>query len=102
MERGGIKHGLLSYALVDEGLEQELAARNGRILMSEWLKYAVQEVPRLFREGEKKGVVQVKGGPEIDRDIYTDKKKTPLFSQQPVLFDFARGRSEVIVAITSK
>ena len=57
----GEPHGLLSYALISEGLEEGRAAfrpKDGRILISEWLAYAAEEVPRLFNEGESKGVIQ--------------------------------------------
>jgi hypothetical protein len=66
VERDGIKHGLLSYASLDEGLKEGLAdfqPPDGKIRMSEWLTYGEQEVPKLFREGDAKGVIQRKGGP---------------------------------------
>jgi hypothetical protein len=98
VERGGIDHGLLSYALVDEGLTQGLAdfqPKDGRILMSEWLAYAEQEVPKLFSEGDSKGVIQLKGGPDTAKEIYHGGKKTPPQYQQPVLFDFNKHSSRL-------
>ena len=96
MERDGIKHGLLSYALVDEGLKQGLASSHppdGKILISEWLAYGEKEVPKLFREGDSKGVIQRKGGPGTAKDAYQGHKQTPSRYQQPVLFDFNRDQN---------
>jgi uncharacterized caspase-like protein len=48
VERFG--HGLLTYALVEEGLEQEAAdtsPRDGQIELREWFDYAVRRVPEL-------------------------------------------------------
>ena len=98
VEREGNKHGLLSYALIEEGLQQGLAdfqPKDGKILMSEWLAYGEQEVPKLFTEGDAKGVIQRKGSPETEKDGYHGTKQTPLEYQQPVLFDFSKDPSDV-------
>jgi len=100
VEREGVEHGLLSFALLDEGLKQGLAdfqPKDGKILMSEWLAYGEQEVPKLFQEGDAKGAIQKKGGPETAKDGYHGAKQTPLQLQQPVLFDFSKNRSEVVL-----
>ena len=54
-----IRHslGLLSYALVRDGLESNLAdykPKDGKILLSEWLSYVAEDVPKLYfiRSGE--------------------------------------------------
>lgn len=102
VERDGIRHGLLSYALVEEGLKRGLAdfqPKDKRILMSEWLAYGEQEVPKLFREGESKGTIQRKGGPETARDGYHGARQTPPSYQQPVLFDFRRKQSDFTLAL---
>ena len=57
-ERDKIGHGLLSYALVTKGLEEgeaDLPPKDNRITMSEWLRYAEQEVPKLFGRGRSQG-----------------------------------------------
>jgi hypothetical protein len=93
---GGIDEGLLSYALVHEGLELGLAdfrPKDGKILVSEWLEYGAQEVPQLYAEGEAKGVIRRKGGPSTAREIYHGSKQTPALYQQPILFDFAKEKS---------
>src|SRR5438105_6067443 len=45
-DAAGQGHGLLTYALVEEGLVKGQAATNGQnIYLRDWLDYAVQEVP---------------------------------------------------------
>jgi hypothetical protein len=100
VERDGIKHGLLSYALVDEGLMQGLAdfqPKDGKILISEWLAYGEQEVPKLFREGDSKGMIQRKGGPGTTKDAYHGANQTPERYQEPVLFDFSKNQSLIVL-----
>ena len=96
IERGGeIKDGLLSYALVQNGLVEGLAdwqPKDGKITMGEWLGYGEKRVPELFAEGDAKGAIEVKGAPEGKRDAYIGAKKTPERYQQPVLFDFSKNR----------
>src|SRR5438105_5852321 len=47
-DAAGQGHGLLTYALVEEGLVKGQAATNGQnIYLRDWLDYAVQEVPKL-------------------------------------------------------
>ena len=47
-----IKHGLLTYALVEDGLIDRRADsnRDNLIRLSEWLEYGVVDVPKLFEE----------------------------------------------------
>ena len=48
VERDGIRHGLLTYALIDEGLSPnrtDFQPERGTITISEWLAYAEREVP---------------------------------------------------------
>jgi uncharacterized caspase-like protein len=47
-DASGQGHGLLTYALIEEGLEQGKAkSADGNIYLRPWLDYAVAEVPRL-------------------------------------------------------
>src|SRR3974390_1511984 len=91
-----IDQGLLSYALVQEGLVEKQADTNhdGEITMGEWLRYAEQEVPGLFSEGAGKGVGQREGAPPHTLDRYLGIRQgdvggdtTPARYQQPTLFD---------------
>jgi WD40 repeat protein len=95
-----VEHGLLSYALIEEGLVEGLAdfqPKDGKILMGEWLAYGEQEVPKLFQEGDVKGVIQEKGGPDTAKEIYHGGKQTLPSYQQPVLFDFNKGSQQTTI-----
>jgi hypothetical protein len=61
---GDVKQGLLSYALVHEGLElgeADFQSKGGKILTSEWLAYRTQEVPELFSDRNAKGAIHPTG-----------------------------------------
>jgi hypothetical protein len=98
---GDIKEGLLSYALVHEGLEEgkaDFQPKDGRILMSEWLAYGAQEVPNLFTFGRAKGPNEEKPTVGNTKDIiYLGPDQAPPSYQQPVLFDFAKTKTEVFL-----
>ena len=101
IERGGrVRQGLLTYALVRRGLENGAAdfqPQDGKIDLGEWLAYAVQDVPRLFAEGDARGSIAVKGAPEGTRDGFLGRQRTRARYQQPVLFDFATRRPDIIL-----
>ncbi len=97
LESERIRQGLLSYALLKDGLEAEQAdyrPRDRRISMSEWLSYSLDRVPRLhdqIRAGDlqrldgARGTVAVFGA--------ADGEDAPASLQRPQLFDFtARER----------
>ena len=103
-----IDQGLLSYALVQEGLAEKQADTNqdGEITVGEWLRYAEQEVPRLFAEGYARGGVQRKGAPATALDHYLGKRQgdiggggedTPARYQQPTLFDFDKALRDTVL-----
>jgi hypothetical protein len=97
---GNIKEGLLTYALVHEGLEEGKAAKDGKITMSGWLAYGVQEVPNLFGSGKAKGPNGEKPTVQNTRDIiYLGPDQAPPSYQQPVLFDFARQSTDTLLAV---
>jgi uncharacterized caspase-like protein len=63
LESGSLGQGLLSYALVEDGLKAGRAdfmpVPDGKITMKEWLEYGVDDVPRLYQKlksGELKGI----------------------------------------------
>ena len=100
-ERRGVGHGLLTYALTVQGLDQGLAdwrPPDDRITVGEWLAFAEQQVPKLFHAGEERGGVDDPAAGRGARDAYLGAGRTPAAYQQPVLFDFARGRSESVLA----
>jgi len=91
LESEQLEQGLLSYALVNDGLEQGMAdykPEDRRITLSEWLSYGTERVPALYEaifKGELKGA----------KGINASTKRKDL--QQPVLFDFTRSRADVLL-----
>ena len=75
---GESRSGLLTTALIRDGLKKGEAAKDGRVTIKGWLEYGVRRVPTLYEE-------------EIPKDRQQKE-------QQPVLFDFARRRTDVLVA----
>jgi WD40 repeat protein len=102
LESGQLRHGLLTYALVKDGIEAMKADNNrdGQITLDEWLGYGVGRVPVLHRairnhslrelfsaEGDKGPVVVGSG----------DSLKSKHEFQQPSLFDFALKMRDVML-----
>lgn len=53
IEPADLKHGLLTYTLVEEGLKRtaaDIQPTDGTILLREWLDYATERVPQIQRE----------------------------------------------------
>lgn len=87
LENRSLKQGLLSFALIQDGLVGEKAdfkAKDGAIYVDEWLRYGVERVPQLFAEGKKgAGRILVQDAPGAPQNLKI---------QQPALFDFTRRR----------
>jgi uncharacterized caspase-like protein len=72
LEAAQIGHGLLTYALVDEGLQKgeadSRASHDGQIVVREWFDYAAERVPRMRLEQVKlkRGLKVVSTGPTAD------------------------------------
>jgi hypothetical protein len=96
---GNIKEGLLTYALVHEGLEQGKAAEYGQITMSGWLAYGAKEVPNLFSSGKAKRPSELQPVVPQTRDIiYLGPDQAPPSYQQPVLFNFGRASTDLVLS----
>lgn len=100
LESGGkIGHGLLTYALLREGLEQnksDFRAADKTINLKEWLQYGEFRVPGVYDDlaaGKLKGIGK---GTEIVHLGQQNQKNQS--QQQPSLFDFTRKKSEMILA----
>jgi hypothetical protein len=105
LELRTLKHGLLSYSLLQDGIVRGLAdsdtPKDGAVTTREWLTFAVKGVPELYKkviEGKAKLAI---GDEDVDLSKLNDKQKAEVFCQggncrskasvqQPVLFDFAR------------
>jgi hypothetical protein len=93
-ETDATKMGLLTYALVQEGLlqdEADYAPKDGRIMMSEWLHYASEEVPRISRRLDEGTLKGHRGRVVYDFTDQDADKAIRSASQSPSLFDFAKS-----------
>jgi WD40 repeat protein len=87
-----IQQGLLTYALVEEGLEAEQAKskpEDKEITLSSWLNYGVQRVPSLHKELQAKAL-EGKGGQVEVRVASRGREALQETLQQPQLFDFTQ------------
>lgn len=83
-ESRGLRHGLLTFALIKDGLEDRHAdwrPKDNKIDMVEWLEYAVQRVPVIDQTGNGRPAVAVN----------PPAKGFKPQNQQPSLFNFAKS-----------
>lgn len=99
--------GLLTYALVQDGLEQRKASPDGRepISIRAWLRYAEKRVPQLYDDIQARKLKLagfdktdhsrslVSKDPTIDSVFYSE---TVSGAQTPALFDFYKGHDPTI------
>jgi len=100
IESGRLQQGILSYALVAEGLEKgagDYAPRDGRMGLIEWLGYAVGRVPVLAQQVKSGTLLLAPGSRAIER---VSAPAAPPLAQTPALFYFARGRPDATLART--
>lgn len=110
-----IEHGLLSYALLEDGLganKADFKPQDKTIFMDEWLEYAVADVPKLFADQPRpRNETQVASRQRnnlprlvlLKRQLADPDACGPRPSvgpvrtreQQPSLFDFTRRKREV-------
>jgi WD40 repeat protein len=105
LESDLIQQGLLTYALVHEGLEAgqaDFQPQDHMITLGEWLSYGVQRVPLLYDE-IRSGQVQTLDHTQRERGVvvlmpqHADLLRGRSSLQQPALFDFARQRPPVVL-----
>jgi hypothetical protein len=90
LEDAALKQGLLSYALVQEGLRRGAAdslTRDGKLYLDEWLQYGVERVPRLYADVREGRMTKQLGL------AASEVKANELITQRPALFDFAPRRT---------
>jgi uncharacterized caspase-like protein len=95
LESDALGQGLLTYALVRDGLDRRRADlnRDGTITLWEWLKYGETRVPTLYDDVRAGRVKLIYRG----QVITTGKQQTSLAGQTPHLFDFDRGAADLIL-----
>lgn len=97
LEDGALGHGLLTYALVRDGLEAGKAGDgSGRTSLDTWLEYGVERVPELAVEVAKGERKMRQGGA---RDLIDEGAPAarPRPVQRPALFDFTGATSAVLL-----
>jgi len=96
LESDLIKQGLLSFALVENGLEGKQAdfkPKDKKITLEERLSYGVNRVPSLAEEVKAGTVVGSRG--DVRTSAGELRKKRVI--QQPALFDFTKGRRDTVL-----
>ena len=96
-------HGLLTYALVEEGLKlarADAAPRDGRVMLAEWLDYATERVPEMQEQKLKqdRGIGVSTAFVEGD-ELEPDAKKRSL--QRPRVF-YRRDMPVPLIAISQQ
>ena len=106
LEIASLQKGLLTYALVEEGLNQrradfgseDLQHSDGRIEFSEWLHYAASRVPQLCEEilnGKHQGLRFVRKADQRGERVYKEPEALPV--QQPAVFDFRKRKEDIVL-----
>jgi WD40 repeat protein len=111
LEIENLHQGLLTYALVQEGLKSgkdgklPAAGDNGQVTLEAWLKYGEQRTPTLYqdiRDGKIKAVGYSYN--QNSKSISRDPKPNPSFldqtqqhAQTPSLFDFHKQEKKVLL-----
>lgn len=106
---GIIKGGLLTYALIDEGLIEGKAdsesEKDGKIMLDEWLEYGEAQIPRIFKiasetqilsTGVKKRLVWKKLN--NSNNFNAEQQKV---LQRASLFNFSRQNNDTLLFLTN-
>jgi hypothetical protein len=96
-----VGHGLLTAALAvhgidDSGFGEADLNRDRRIMLDEWLRYALEELP-VLSEQVRAGAVSTAGVKLGHFTVLSDNLATPPQPQQPKLFDYNRTPSTVVL-----
>jgi uncharacterized caspase-like protein len=106
IESQKLEHGLLTYALVREGIENGLAdhqPKDKRITATEWLLYGLRHVPELYQAMQDGKLTLMKSGEpmrgaDLVGELAASGRQKNADIQQPALFDFLWKRREVVLA----
>jgi WD40 repeat protein len=97
LESPKLRHGILSYALLIEGLEDGLAnyePKDDQVTLEKWLRWGVLRVPRLYEELANDQFVSHRGFKHAAAATYGVEPRL----QQPQLFDFARTNAVTLAS----
>lgn len=102
IESDRLKHGLLTFSLVEEGLQGLKAdhlPKDSNLFAKEWFQYALNRVPDLYQEILKDDIVSTdnRGIKIVPMETKPEQKtKAKDATQKPGLFDFWRQQDMVI------
>jgi uncharacterized caspase-like protein len=94
---GALKQGLLTYALVKDGIDAgkaDFKPADKQITISEWLQYGEQGVPKLLEEIGKKAKQE---DAAVELKDLAQKTSGDIKTQRPSLFDFSRKKKDVVL-----
>jgi WD40 repeat protein/uncharacterized caspase-like protein len=114
-----LKQGVLTYALLRDGIEARQADHNkdNAITLAEWLGYGLERVPKLYQEVLTNSVQTFGVKPEVQpkltltakecgratgrkelEEVLVEQDNKSRATQQPSLFDFTRKKPEVVLS----
>jgi hypothetical protein len=97
MEDQSRRHGLLTYALAHDGIDDKGFGQadlngDGRIMLDEWLRFALAQLPSLSQQAKQH--LGADAGHQIGHfTVISDNQAVPPHPQLPALFDFTRRPS---------
>lgn len=94
VESDKIGHGLLTYALIEDGLtlkQADFAPQDQAVFLGEWLQFGVERVPALFDELKRGQLTGSRGVVRLNEAGEMIKAKRRDLTQRPRLFDFIQG-----------
>ncbi|MFZ4688306.1 MAG: caspase family protein [Polymorphobacter sp.] len=103
LEDGKLGHGLLTYALVNDGLGPGLPADldgDGKVLVAEWLRYGVQRLPAIAA-AIKAGTLSLRTSARMIGNINAPRPAATTRIQQPALFDFTQDTRGIVLRSTT-
>jgi hypothetical protein len=100
LELEAIKQGLLTYALMIDGLDAAQAdykPKDKRIFLEEWLRYPLERVPELYEEVRQGKVKSMKAGGKdpiisVGEAGSVSLSRRQVYNQRPSLFDFNKAK----------
>jgi hypothetical protein len=105
LELQRLQHGLLTFTLIMEGIDGKAADHqpaDKKIMTTEWLRFAVRRVPRLYQDLRLGNPIATADGKKrevkIVGNITPSTNPKTIDAQQPALFDFLWKRNEVVLA----
>ena len=109
LELGSLQQGLLSYALLEDGVVKKKAdtgPSDGKLTAAEWLGYAEKAVPKLYQDVlDGKRSILVAGVPtdtskltaQARADKFCENCDPKKIVQEPSIFDFRKNKTERIL-----